>query len=123
MDDREKTDAAARRWVERYVIAWRTNDPADIGALFTPDVEYRFEPWEEPIRGSEAITEEWIKRADEPGTYEFTWDVAGIDGSRAFIEAETRYKDGNHYRNMWVVDLADDGRARRFTEWWMKQRE
>lgn len=123
MDDRQKTDAAARAWVEKYVTAWRTNDPADIGALFTPDVEYRFEPWEEPIRGSEAITAEWIKRADDPGTYEFTWDVAGVDGSRAFIEAETRYDDGNHYRNMWVVDLAEDGRARRFTEWWMKQRE
>jgi hypothetical protein len=28
------------RWMERYVRAWETNDPGDIGALFTDDARY-----------------------------------------------------------------------------------
>jgi hypothetical protein len=31
-------------WVEAYVAAWSSNDPAAIGALFTQDAAHRTEP-------------------------------------------------------------------------------
>ena len=39
-------DAPARAWIDAYVEAWNSNDPGQIGALFTPDGEYWSEPWE-----------------------------------------------------------------------------
>ena len=127
MSDRNTTHAAARRWVAAYETAWRTNDTDDIRALFTDDAVYATEPWGPPWTGADAIVDGWLKSRDEPGTYTFEWDVAGVDGDRAFIQARTVYapegdeKDGNAYRNLWVIDLAENGRARAFTEWYMKE--
>lgn len=123
MTDRASTENAVRTWMEGYLRAWRSNDPADIGALFTDDGEYRTEPWLAALVGPEAIIRAWLERADEPDSFDFTWEIAGIDGSRAFIDAETRYREGREYSNLWVIDLAPDGRARAFTEWWMDQNE
>jgi hypothetical protein len=38
----------------------------------------------------------------------------------AIVEATTVYRAGRTYSNLWVIRLANDGRASSFTEWWMK---
>lgn len=119
MTDRQQTDDAARRFISGYLRAWRSNEPDDIRAIFTEDAVMRFEPWTKAYTGHEEIVSEWLRRQDEPDSFTFSWDVSGIDGQRAFVEAETVYSGGRHYSNLWVIDLADDGRARGFTEWWM----
>jgi len=127
MTERNRTDAAARRWVEAYENAWKTNEPDDIRALFTEDAAYFTKPWGEPWAGADAIVAGWLEARDEPGTYEFEWEIAGVDGDRVFVDARTDYApnddlpDGRIYRNLWVVDLDEHGRARSFTEWYMKQ--
>lgn len=121
MTERIDTDAAVRRWMDGYLTAWTSNEPDDIRALFTPDAEYRTEPWSSPMQGVDQIVAGWVERKDEPDTFAFAWDVAGIDGSRAFVQAQTDYRDGRTYSNLWVIDLDDTGRARSFTEWWMDQ--
>jgi RNase adaptor protein for sRNA GlmZ degradation len=102
-----------------YLQAWRSNEPDDIRALFAEDAQLRFEPWTKPFTGHDEIVAEWLRRQDEADSFTFSWDVAGIDGGRAFIQAETGYTGGRHYSNLWVIDLAADGRATAFTEWWM----
>ncbi|WP_106814888.1 nuclear transport factor 2 family protein [Microbacterium timonense] len=119
MSDRESTIADAERWLGAYRQAWTTNDPDDIRAVFTGDAEYRAEPWAAPIQGHEAIVASWLERRDEPGTWTFDARVIAADGRLVFIEGETRYTSGTTYSNLWVVALADDGRATAFTEWWM----
>ncbi len=59
-------------WLDRYVDAWRTNDPAAIGALFTPDAVYRWRPYgaRRILRGRDAILEWWLAEPDDPGTWE-----------------------------------------------------
>ena len=127
MTERNTTDAAARRWVEAYENAWKTNEPDDIRALFTEDAVYFTQPWGEPWAGADAIVAGWLEARDEPGTYEFEWEIAGVDGDRVFVQGRTDYAasdelpDGRVYSNLWVIDLDDDGRARAFTEWYMKQ--
>ena len=39
-----------KAWVERYVQAWNSNDPAAIGSLFTEDAAYHTEPYSQPWR-------------------------------------------------------------------------
>lgn len=118
MDD---SRAAAERWIEGYLRAWRSNEPDDIRALFTPDAEYRVNPWTEPLAGREAIVAGWLDRRDEPGSFTFRYEVVATDGELAFVEGETVYTRGVTYSNLWVIRLAREGRASSFTEWWMDQ--
>jgi ketosteroid isomerase-like protein len=114
-----REDAAA--WVERYVQAWRSNDPDDIRALFTDDARYFTAPEREPWAGAEGIVRGWLDRKDEPGTWSFRYEVLGVDGDLAFVRGwtEQRKEDPPTCTNLWVIRLAPDGRASEFIEWWM----
>ncbi|WP_375399599.1 nuclear transport factor 2 family protein [uncultured Amnibacterium sp.] len=108
-------------WIHRYLVAWDSNDPDDVRAIFTPDAAYRFHPWDEPLRGVDAIIAQWTGEArDEAGDHAFTWSVIAVDGPTAVVQGRTRYDDGDVYDNLWVIELTDDGLARAFTEWYME---
>lgn len=108
------------RWIEGYERAWSSNDADDIGALFTEDARYRTAPWREPWEGREGIVAGWLERKDEPGNWSFDHEVLAIAGDLAFVTGRTRYdREGTTYSNLWVIRMADDGRASDFTEWWM----
>jgi ketosteroid isomerase-like protein len=110
-------------WVRRYVDAWESNDPEEIGALFADDALYYTAPYRQPWSGRDGIVEEWLDRKDEPGEWRFSWEVLGVDGDLGFIKGVTTYADGDDYSNLWVIRLSDDGRASEFTEWWMEVEE
>jgi uncharacterized protein (TIGR02246 family) len=45
-------------WLDTYVEAWHTYDPAAVAALFTEDTTYAYHPWGEDerlVRGRDAI--------------------------------------------------------------------
>jgi nuclear transport factor 2 (NTF2) superfamily protein len=112
---------AAENWVTLYRRAWDSNEPDDVRAAFTDDAIYRTEPWvDDPWVGIESIIENWIDSKDEPGDFTFEHDVIGTSGDRIFVQGVTDYRpsEGKLYYNLWVVELAADGRARDFTEWY-----
>src|SRR5690242_14691781 len=117
------SDDAVRAWVEGYRKAWLSNDPADIRALFTEDAVYRFEPDDpDPWVGADTIVANWLKEPDSPGDHEFEWHP--VPEELGVVQGVTTYDDGARrvvYDNLWVIDLDDDGRAREFTEWYMKR--
>jgi hypothetical protein len=108
-------------WVERYVRAWGSNDPGEIGDLFTEDSRYYTAPYREPWSGREAIVEGWLDRKDEPGQWDFRYEVLGVSGDLAFVRGWTTYPtdDPPGYSNLWVIRLEPDGRCSEFIEWWM----
>jgi len=111
-----------QRWVEAYMKAWGSNDPSDIGALFTEDAFYYTSPYREPWAGRNAIVEGWLGRKDDQGSWTFRFEVMNIDaGSTGFVRGWTAYADAT-YSNLWVIGLAGDGRCEEFTEWWMKEK-
>lgn len=107
-------------WMNGYLRAWDSNDPADIAALFTDDAQYLTAPYETPRVGTDAIVSAWIADGDQPGDYSFSWNELGHDGDVAFVEGDTTYADGRRYANLWVIRFAPDGRASSFTEWYMR---
>jgi ketosteroid isomerase-like protein len=116
------TAAAVSRWVDLYRAAWESNLADDIRAVFTEDGVYRGRPQEEPWVGHPAIVAGWLDNQDAPGTWTFEWHPVAVEGDTAVVQGVTSYSVGGKvgvYDNLWVVRLADDGRAREFTDWWI----
>ncbi|MDQ3870914.1 MAG: nuclear transport factor 2 family protein [Chloroflexota bacterium] len=113
------------RWLERYVEAWRANDGQVIGNLFTEDAQYRWHPWDEPVRGREAIVAGWLEDPDDPGSWDASYEPVAVDGDVAVARGVSRYfKDGaldRTYHNIFLIRFDDAGRCREFTEWYMKE--
>lgn len=109
------------RWVEAYVKAWGTNDPQEIGALFTEDATYYTAPHREPWRGRDGIVRGWLGRKDEAGQWEFEYRVQDVVGNKAYVRGLTTYPDDDPplYSNLWEITLDAEGRCSDFIEWWM----
>ena len=107
-------------WVRRYRATWETNQPADIADLYAVDATYRMRPYLPPVEGRDAIVADWLKRADEPGDTEFDYEILAVTDDLGVVHCRTTYAStGEHYHNLWLVRLDDEGRATDFTEWWM----
>ena len=103
-----------------YLSAWDSNDPGDITALFTDDAEYYTLPGRPAKAGIDAILAWWDDARDEPGDYTFRWEPVTVTPNRAVIQGYTDYRDREGYHNLWIIDFEPDGRASRFTEWWVE---
>ena len=116
-------------WLDKYVEAWRTYDPAQIGELFSEDALYFYSPWDEdnPIRGREAIVAEWGREPDASGSWEAHYAPLVVEGNVAVAQGRTRYvrPDGSidrQFNNIFVLHFDEAGRCERFTEWYMQPR-
>jgi SnoaL-like domain len=110
-----------QRWLDAYVEAWRSYHRDGIGELFTEDATYAYHPYDaKPIRGRDAIIEDWLSDQDEPESWKASYEPLLIDGDRAVVVGETRYTNGDVYSNLWVMRFAADGRCADYVEWFMK---
>lgn len=114
-------------WLDRYIAAWRSNDAELIRPLFTDDAVYRWHPWEtdEAARGADAIASAWLEQPDDPDSWEISCEPLAVNGDLGVARCQTRYfatadEPDRLYHNIFVVRLADDGRCREFTEYYMK---
>lgn len=116
----------AESWFAGYRKAWESNEPADIRALFTDDAVYLGKPSDpEPAVGIDAIVANWLENKDEPGDTEFEWKLLAVDGEVAIARCVTSYVKQTPpvtYDNLFVVRIADDGRATEYTDWWIARK-
>jgi len=113
------------RWLDRYIDAWRTYDPAAIRGLFAEDAEYRYYPWGDPLRGAGAIADDWIADQDAPGTWEASYRPFAVEGSRAVAVGTSTYPGeagGRRYHNVFLLEFDERGNCRSFTEVFAKER-
>jgi ketosteroid isomerase-like protein len=97
----EKADV--RRWLDAYVQAWKTYDRDANGALFSDDVSYRYHPYDEPVRGREALVSSWFGESeedgasarDDPGTYDAGYLSVAVDGDLAVATGFSTYYAGS----------------------------
>ncbi len=128
------THADVQAWLDRYVEAWLSYSPDAIGALFSETAEYRYHPWDEPIRGREAIIRSWLEPAgaassrDAEGTYDGRYEPWAVDGDRALALGWSKYwTDASRaelrdvYDNAWLLEFDGDGLCRSFVEFYMER--
>jgi len=85
-------------WIDGYVRAWNSNDPRDIGRLFTEDAEYFKEPYVQPWRGPEQILAGWLAHRDEPGDTTFDWHPVAVTADVAIVAGTARYPGQTYSR-------------------------
>ncbi|MPZ96326.1 MAG: hypothetical protein GEU96_15780 [Propionibacteriales bacterium] len=114
-------EAGVVRWVEAYRRAWTSNDPVEIGALYSEDAQYYMRPYREPVIGRDAIVADWLERRDDPGDTTFRFEVVSACGPVGVVKGATSYlAEGLDLVNLWVLRFDAEGRATEFTEWWME---
>ena len=106
-------------WLDAYVAAWRTYDADAIGALFSDDAVYAYDPVGEPMRGCEAIVADWLKDPDERDTWQASYRPLVVEGDRAIAVGRTTYTNGKVFENLYVLRFAG-GRCAEFTEWYWR---
>jgi ketosteroid isomerase-like protein len=123
------------RWLAAYVDAWKTYDPDRIRALFADEIEYRYHPYDDPIRGSDAVVASWLGEGDaaeastrDPeGTYDATYHAVAAEGDDAVATGSSTYltEPGGEvekvFDNCFVMRFDAEGRCREFTEWFMER--
>ena len=122
--------SAVQAWLDAYIHAWQTYDPAEVAALFAEDATYAYHPYDEPpVRGREAIVASWVEpdQRDTPGTYSGQYEPIAVEGLVAVARGTSRYfeADGStlkrEFDNLFVIRFDELGRCREFTEWFMER--
>ncbi len=128
------TREEVQAWLDGYVAAWESYDPAAIGVLFSQDAEYRYHPADTPLGGRAAIVASWLtpeppaSGRDEPGTYTAHYEPFVVQGSRAAALGWSRYwtdATRSHERaafdNCFLLEFDDAGLCRSFTEFYRER--
>jgi SnoaL-like domain len=123
------------RWLADYVAAWKSYERAEVEALFSDDVEYRYHPYDEPVRGRDAVVDSWLGEGDAEeastrdaeGTYDASYRAIAVDGDVAIaVGSSTYYAEpagpvDKVYDNCFVIRFDSGGLCRDFTEWFMER--
>jgi ketosteroid isomerase-like protein len=123
------------RWLEGYVEAWKTYDAERVAELFSADVSYRYHPYDEPLRGRDAVVSSWLGEGehagastrDEPGACDACYRTIAVDGDTAVAIGATTYRPAPNepvhrtFDNCFVIRFDATGRCREFTEWYVER--
>jgi ketosteroid isomerase-like protein len=115
------TEDDLQDWLDRYVAAWRSYNPKEIGELFTDDAMYVYHPWDvgdDVVRGRDAIVANWLEDPDQPDSWTGSYKPLLVAGDRAVATGTTTYTNGDNFHNLWVLRFAG-GRCAEFVEWYM----
>ncbi|MGZ6342375.1 MAG: nuclear transport factor 2 family protein [Candidatus Limnocylindrales bacterium] len=108
--------------VARFKRAWEGRDVDAAVALFREDAEYRFDPFEPPLVGVNAIRAYWNEAATSQVHIEFdaerVW-VAGRTVLASWHVAFTRRATAERvrHRGFMTLELDEQGLVARFKEW------
>ena len=113
-------------WLERYFDAWRSNDPAEVEALFAEGAVYSYGPFRGSASGCEEIVGTWVRGGVQPGLE--TWfEVLAVDGERGVANWRVSFDAAAGTRVMLdgivVCDFDEGGRCTLHREWYERHEE
>lgn len=115
---------SVQKWLDDYVGAWKSYDKAAIEALFSEDANYRYNPYDEPVKGRETIVANWLKNRDEPNTYSGAYKPVAVNGNTAVSRGNSLYYEADgktlerQYDNIFMLKFDDEGRCQDYCEWY-----
>ena len=111
------------RWLEMYGKASKENDPQASADLFALDAQYYETPFDEPLKGRDAIYQYWNKGAQKLKDKESAHEILSVNGNLGIARWQAKFtsiQSGNRLALdcVFLVEFDDDGRCRVFREWW-----
>jgi ketosteroid isomerase-like protein len=120
--------ATVQEWLDRYIAAWRANEPEAIAALFSEDAVYRYRPYadeDQTIRGRDAIVAAWLEEPDAPDAWDAQYEPFAVEGDRAAATGWSRYHATDElpervFYNCYLLRFDPEGRCADFAEYYMQ---
>jgi ketosteroid isomerase-like protein len=118
----EFTHGEAQDLLDAYKRAWEGRNPDAAVDLFAPDAEYRTDPFEEPLRGANAIRAYWNHAAATQANVDFDAERIWVSGETVLATwhaAFTRRSTAERVRlrGFMTLELGAGGKVHRFREW------
>jgi ketosteroid isomerase-like protein len=117
------TVADFENWLRGYKRAWEGRDAEAAAALFTPDAEYYWTPFDPPQRGRAEITGAWSGAVQGQRDITFDYEVFATSGARGCAHWHTRLTTAPggaplEFDAILIAEFAAPGQCRVFREWW-----
>lgn len=118
-------ESSFEAWLERYKRAWEDKEPDAARDLFTEEATYQESPFDEPMRGRDAIRSYWsdigTTQDDIHFGYEIISDTEGQGIARWWCDFR-RLPSGGKVKldGIFLVHFSGD-RATAFREWWHRK--
>jgi hypothetical protein len=110
--------ATFEKWISDYERLWRTPGTDRLGDLFADGAAYLASPWEQPTHGLGDLAAFWeAERDGADEEFEMTSEVVAVDGEVGVARVEVRYRNGDRWRDIWIVRFDAAGRCVHFEEW------
>ena len=109
-------------WMDKYVLAWSSNETEHIEALFTEDAVYDPQTEDGEWDGLDEIITRWQEIDDSEDNWDFEWQPIVETDELAVVKCRTNYFDPPiSYRNLFIIRFTEDGRCSDFTEWYIEE--
>ena len=110
--------------MDAYREAWISNDPDQVGALFTDDAVYAIEPFAEPWRGREDIVRRWTAGISQQVA--LTFDILAVDEDDAVVHWHVFTQNVGdpirvEYDGVLHLRFATDGCCAEHREWFFRR--
>jgi uncharacterized protein (TIGR02246 family) len=116
--------AGVAAWMDRYRDAWISNDPAQVGALFSDDAVYAIEPFGQPWRGRDEIVRRWTAGISQQ--VDLAYDVLAVEDDQAIVHWHIFTQNAGdpvrvEYDGILLLRFDADGRCREHREWFAQR--
>lgn len=110
-------------WLRVYGGAWEASASTRFASLFEENAIYYWAPFDDPIKGRDAIQASFNEAASKQRDVDFGARVLYVEsslGAAHWTCSYTRATTGKrvHVDGILVVQFSDSGRALSFREWW-----
>jgi ketosteroid isomerase-like protein len=109
-------------WLDAYFAAWRSNESADVEALFAEDAVYSYGPFRQPARGRERIVANWTAHG-APLSAESRYEILAVEGDMGIAhwnvcqKAQSPHEPTLELDGILVLRFDADGRCVEHLEW------
>jgi hypothetical protein len=117
-----------KKWMDRYGVASEASDPGLAAALFAEDAVYQETPFDDPLRGREAIYQYWSKASQAIQESRFSYQILVVEENWGLAQWQgqlTLRGSGKQILldGVFLVEFDDSGLCSRFREWWHRQEQ